>query len=119
MTFQELYALLDESDVIRIEHLKAALALWSYCDRSAGYVFGESLGDPIADQILDAIREAGTLNKTEIRDLFNRNHTSKIKKAILLLLDLGLIREVSVSKGGPGRPETRYVYIERSYDLTT
>ena len=46
-----LYALLDLSDTIRLEHLSAGLALWAYCEDSAKYIFGETLGDPLADEI--------------------------------------------------------------------
>ena len=35
-----LYALLDGSDVIRVEHLRAALSLWRYCEASARRIFG-------------------------------------------------------------------------------
>jgi len=51
MRLAMIFALLDLSDVIRVEHLTAALAIWEYCEASARYVFGESLGDPVADEI--------------------------------------------------------------------
>lgn len=35
-----LYALLDRSAVVGVPHLRAALALWDYCARSAAYIFG-------------------------------------------------------------------------------
>lgn len=34
-----LYALLDASTIIEADHLKAALALWTFCDHSAEYLF--------------------------------------------------------------------------------
>jgi hypothetical protein len=46
------YALLDKSDVIQSKHLQAALALWEYCERSVQFIFGDSLGDDVADEIL-------------------------------------------------------------------
>jgi hypothetical protein len=51
-----LYALLDHSTVIHLEHLEAALALWRYCEASARLVFGDRLGDRVADTIVDALR---------------------------------------------------------------
>jgi hypothetical protein len=39
-----LYALLDLSNIIRLEHLSAGLALWGYCEQSARYIFGETQG---------------------------------------------------------------------------
>src|SRR5437763_14431983 len=44
-----LYALLDCSTVISRKHLEAALALWQYCENSARFIFGDDLGDPVAD----------------------------------------------------------------------
>lgn len=38
-----IYALLDKSPVIRGKHLRAALAVWRYCEASARYIFGENL----------------------------------------------------------------------------
>jgi hypothetical protein len=35
-----LYALLDRNDQIGVAHLNAALSVWSYCEASAGYIFG-------------------------------------------------------------------------------
>ena len=52
------YAVLDGSPVIRTEHIQAALAVWSYCEASALAIFGDALGDPIADRLLAALREA-------------------------------------------------------------
>jgi hypothetical protein len=53
-----LYALLDGQSVIDVVHMKAALALWQYCEDSARYIFGDSLGDPLADQVLELLRTA-------------------------------------------------------------
>lgn len=47
-----LYALLDGKSEIDAPHLNAALALWEFCEASAIYIFGDALGDPIADDIL-------------------------------------------------------------------
>jgi hypothetical protein len=57
--FSLVYAVLDCAEFIRREHLEAALAAWRYCGDSARYIFGESLGDPDADAIMAALREAG------------------------------------------------------------
>ena len=52
---QAIYAVLDGSDgVIRPVHLKAALAMWQYYEDSARFIFGDSIGDPVADTILQA-----------------------------------------------------------------
>ncbi len=54
-----IYALLDGSRDIDICHLDAAFAVWSYCRESARIIFGDSLGNPIADRLLRAIRGEG------------------------------------------------------------
>jgi hypothetical protein len=47
-----LFALLDCSVVVGAPHLRAALAVWEYAEASARFIFGEALGDPVADDIL-------------------------------------------------------------------
>jgi DNA replicative helicase MCM subunit Mcm2 (Cdc46/Mcm family) len=90
-----IYALLDCSEFIRQPHLMAGLALWEYCQESAACIFGDSLGDPDADEILAALRrnfETG-LTRTQISALFGRNRTSgQIDRALRLLLRKGKVR---------------------------
>jgi hypothetical protein len=40
-----IYALLDKANQIDVAHLRAAAAVWNYCDASAARIFGASLGD--------------------------------------------------------------------------
>jgi hypothetical protein len=96
-----LYAVLDQSSVIRVEHLKAAVAVWDYCEASARYIFGDAQGDPIADRILEALRgSASGLTRTQIRDLFQRNgHRTRIDEALRLLDERRLARQVLLKKG--------------------
>src|SRR5262249_25271269 len=54
-----IYALLDCQDAISPQHLEAAMAVWAYCEESALRIFGASLGDPIADDILRALQQSG------------------------------------------------------------
>ena len=53
-----IYALLDCSDTIGLEHLDAGLAVWRYSADSAAWIFGDSLGDPTADEIWAATQGA-------------------------------------------------------------
>ncbi len=46
-----IYATLDCSTEIGVPHLEAALAVWRYSLDSARWIFGDSLGDPTADEI--------------------------------------------------------------------
>ncbi|HSH61996.1 MAG TPA: hypothetical protein VK988_20570, partial [Acidimicrobiales bacterium] len=52
------YALLDGSRRIEPAHLDAAWALWRYCRDSAAYIFGDHLGDEVADRLLAALIDA-------------------------------------------------------------
>jgi hypothetical protein len=74
-----LYALLDLSPVIEAEHLKAALALWNYCEASAAAMFGSMSGDRVVDTILCALRGSPDgLSRTRIFGLFG-NHVMKLE----------------------------------------
>jgi hypothetical protein len=104
-----LYAVMDESETIEYEHLAAALAVWSYAEESARYIFGDATGDPVADGILEALRAAGEegLSRTEIRDLFARHQSAdRINGALGELLKLGRVRKEEVATGG--RPSERW-----------
>ena len=90
-----LYALLDQAPQISQIHLEAALALWNYCEASARYVFGDLLGDPVADMILRALKMSGAagMTRTAIRDLFARNESSdRIVAALGRLYSAGKVR---------------------------
>jgi hypothetical protein len=101
-----LYALLDGRPDIDIEHLRAALAVWEYVESSARYIWGDTLGDPIADESLRALRQAGDdgMSRTDIRDLFGRHRgADQIGRALGVLAERGLARRVMRSSTG-GRP---------------
>lgn len=110
-----IYALLDQSPVIQVEHLEAAVAVLDYVAASVTYIFGDALGDPAADRILEALRAGEELSRTAIFDLFGR-HTSqaRIESALRLLASLGLAhwknrptggRPVEVWLAGPERAQ--------------
>ena len=100
-----LYALLDMSATVRVEHLRAALALWDYCAESARYIFGDSLGDEVADTILDALQGAEDgISRTDISELFHKNRSShEIGSALRTLQGLGLAK-VESQRNNRGRP---------------
>jgi hypothetical protein len=105
-----LYAAMDKSVSIEREHLEAALALWDHAEESARYIFGDATGDPVADAILQALRNAGDsgLTRTEIRDLFKRHQGADgINAALGELLRLGRVRRETEQTGG--RPTERWV----------
>jgi hypothetical protein len=101
-----LYTLLDESGIIRAEHLRAAMALWRYAEDSARYIFGGSTGDPLADKVLGIIR-TGPVTTKEIHDKTNRRHKAEeLSWALGKLKGMGLIKSEQVATGG--RPAERW-----------
>jgi hypothetical protein len=106
-----LYALLDRSPVVAIRHLEAALALWQYSQESAGLIFGDALGDPIADRVLVELRNAapGGLSRTGLRDAFGRNVGADVLRgAAERLVDQGFARFHDDEDTG-GRPARIYL----------
>ena len=103
-----IYALLDQSSTVRASHLQAALAVWEYCEASAKFIFGNSLGDPVADEILRALRQAPDgLTRTDIRDLFGRHkRTGEISRALAVLIEHGAISYKA--EATDGRPAERF-----------
>lgn len=98
-----IYALLDCSNVIRKEHLTAAIALWDYAEASARYIFGDALGDAVADEILGALRRSPSgLTRTQISEALGRNQKAdRINRALALIERNGLARCIQEG-GGPG-----------------
>jgi hypothetical protein len=104
-----LYALLDCSKVIGVEHVEAALAMWRFCEQSAIDIFGEDSGDPDREKLLGALTEAGAqgMARQEISQLF-QGHRSK--QQLDVLLDRADEQLLIASKDEPtaGRPRKRY-----------
>src|SRR5262249_2565339 len=105
-----IYALLDKSNTVGVGHLKAALAVWEYCEHSALLIFGKRLGDPTADRILEALRNAGPkgMSDNDIYELFGRNKSANERARalnLLVKLQLATSRE-ETPEGGKGRPRT-------------
>jgi hypothetical protein len=97
------YALLSGNEQIDVPHLDAALALWDYCDSSAAFIFGDLLGDPVADEIARALKAAGSagMSRTAIRNLFGRHRSGdRIGAALALLATSDRARPESRTTGG-------------------
>lgn len=97
-----LYALLDKSAVIEQPHLEAALALWNYAEASARYLFEDTLGDPLADEILRMLRQSQQgMTRTDISNALGRHRkANEIGSALTRLLDHHLVRFDSQSTAG-------------------
>ena len=112
-----IYSLLDLSDTVRVEHLRAALAMWDYCDRSARWIFHTVTGDRDADKILPALQKAGTKGMTATAiavQIFSKHiRAERLREALSLLQRLGLAEPKTESTGGA--PRTTWI----SSDLNT
>jgi hypothetical protein len=111
-----IYAVLDKSADIDLPHLLAALAVWEFCAESARQIFGDALGEPLADTIMAALRAAGPagMSRTGIRSLFSGNESSSaIEQALALLARHGKVRSEEQTHGGRGRPTEAWFAIGR------
>jgi hypothetical protein len=97
-----IHALLDQSQFVNKSHLKAALAAWDYCEATVKFVWGDTLGDPIADTILEALRKAPeqSLTLTEINRLFSSHRTSEARRALNFLEERGYAYRSKVASDG-------------------
>lgn len=104
-----IFALTDVSREVQPAHLAAALEVWRYCEDSARFIFGDSLGDPVADEILHALSTSPAgLTRNEIRELFARNLSSgRIGAALSALARSGRVT-VTLEKDTGGRPAERW-----------
>jgi hypothetical protein len=104
MRLSGLYAVLDGQSVIDLIHLQAALALWEHAEASTHLIFGDSLGDPVADTILKAIRARGEMTDSDISDLFKRHRTAtELERAKEVLIKAGLAHWVTIETDGRPR----------------
>ena len=103
-----LYALLDRSNVVQERHLRAALELWGYADRSVRHLFGDATGNPDADLIQRHIASNGGLSRTQISGLFGRHASAdRIDRAVQLLVGRGTATLEREETGG--RPTERLI----------
>ena len=105
------YALTDGHRVIDEQHLTGALALWSYVEATAGWMFGVEIDTGDVDALVAYIASGGTAgrSRTEIySDHFQANRpASEIGAMIGQLMADGRVRE-EIDRTGRGRPVTRY-----------
>lgn len=102
------YALMDHSAVVKADHLLAALALWDYSEASVHCIFGNNLGNPIADKLLAALQEYREgLTRTELSDVLGRNvPKDAISDALSHLQSRG--KAFYINESGPGRSTERW-----------
>lgn len=101
-----IYALLDFSEQIRTEHLRAAIAVIDYYYESLVYLFGNTISDPLAEKIIKALSDR-RMSKDDLSNHFGRHRNSSDLTDSLNLLKLkGLILEEEQRTAG--RSKTIY-----------
>ena len=100
------YALLDGAPRIGFAHLRAALAVWAFAAASARRVFADTACRSDADKLADFLADTvGGRTRTEIRDLFRRNRSTR--EIDELLRELGGYVTAEEDRSEAGRPVTR------------
>ena len=94
------YAILDKQVLVTAEHLKAAHAVWTYCEKSADYLFG-SAAHTHQDRILKAIQSHPEgLTLTELHKVFQGHLLSKdLQKELQELEQHKIIKRVKQVTG--------------------
>jgi len=101
------YALADCSSTIEIEHLRAAHAVWRYVEETARRIFNTATGDPLADKVLDIIRETPGLGRRELHRATSNHIKAEVLVEILARLSRdGYVERREISTGG--RPAERW-----------
>jgi len=96
------YALLDLSDQIQPDHLRAAIALWDYNEDSIKYIFQNKIGDQLAEKILQLLENNPQgLSRTEISNLLHGNYLSdQLSDALSLLESIEIVYKEVIEPNG-------------------
>jgi hypothetical protein len=106
-----LYALADCSKTIKVEHLRAALAVWEYCRCSARLIFssqGEAIAEPLWLQVLNAITQSPGIAKGELLRAFRSVSADELDGLLASLESKGLAYRKMVQANGAGRPAEQW-----------
>ena len=114
MRIAGLYALFDESREIGEEHLRAAMALWTYREQSASHIFGAATGDDLTDRLdRDLNQTPDGLTRKEINNLMGGHVSSEtITNALRDLETRGLAK--NAIERTTGRPAERWLSINHN-----
>jgi hypothetical protein len=103
------YALLDGVAEVRVEHLRAALALWRYSVDSARFIFGASASSSTETEILDALRD-GPRSQTDIYRIFDGDTPSRVLRNTLADLQRQGMVEFTEEKAASGKGRAAIVW---------
>lgn len=107
-----LYALVDMKRTVEMPHIKSAIALWNFSQRSISYIFQNTTGNPLADNIYKLLLEAPR-TRDQIINYYQRHKTSaQISTALDQLKKLGKADFVKETSGG--RPIEKWFFVSTS-----
>src|SRR5581483_2052345 len=104
-----LYAVMDQSSAVGVQHLAAAVEVWRYCEESATYLFADEPPTDLERRVLRTLgRYRGWTSRTDLQQrAFKGAVTSyRLDAAVASLKEKNEIEERSVPT--PGRPRTEY-----------
>ena len=121
MKLAKIYALADEDESIRVQHLKAGLAIWRYCESTAFALFGGVQGkgeaianpepDPLWHLLLNAIIQSngeGVSKTNLIRSHQRHGNAEAIGESLERLKEKRLAYSTMVKVEGSGRPSEKW-----------
>jgi hypothetical protein len=107
------FALADRASQIGVAHLRAALAVWRYCEASARKIFGSGAGstkgeaiqpEPLSIRLHNAIIDLPGISRSELLRGFRQNKAEEIDKALEWLRENGHAYCRERQAEGGGRP---------------
>lgn len=105
-----IYALLDATGEIRPEHLRAAIAVWDYSERSVHLIWKDRSGRPNLDRLIPHLEEAGPagLDRRDLHRILNgKVRKEEIDLAVATLETEGRIDRFVEATGGRPREVVR------------
>jgi hypothetical protein len=111
-----IYAMLDKSDDIRVEHLKAAMRVWLYCEASATYIFSQPQAlSPLAAQVHAVLQQnPNGLTKTDLHNAFKKNKTAAELNGALSVLEQSAYVRRKILTGTGGRDKEVWTIVDVS-----
>lgn len=107
------YAVLDQSTLVTVEHLRAALAAWRYCEASAASLFTDDESDELRGDLSKAAefieqQPGGQCTRRDLSVTCFAGHkkAKELDAIVATLTDLGRITQQVQET--PGRPRTIY-----------
>src|SRR5262249_439331 len=96
-----IYALLDSSAIININHLLAALAVWEYVEESVRYLFKHFSGDTTTDAILAVLKDSNPegISKTDLHNAMSRNKRAEELDRGLYILEKQRLVKLTYKEG--------------------